>query len=64
MPMAGCHNSRGKFIVTAELKAERKEQERMALELLVLGILPDEKIAEISRLTLEEIKELNAQRTA
>ena len=42
----------------------KQEREHTALELLELGILPDEKIAEISHLTLEEVKALNARRTA
>ena len=42
----------------------KQDRERIALELLELGLLSDEKIAEISLLTLEEVKALNAQRTA
>ena len=43
----------------ATLETERRERKRVAL-----GILTYEKIAEISQLTLEEIRELNAQRSA
>ena len=48
----------------AELKTAKKEREETAMTLLGFGLLSYEKIAEASRLTVEEVKELDAQRTA
>ena len=48
---------------TAQETAKR-EREHFARELLVRSTFSEEEIAEISRLSLEEVKALNAQRTA
>ena len=50
--------------IQQEREAAQKEREHTALDLLRRDVFTEEEIAEISRLTLEEVKALNAQRTA
>ena len=48
----------------AAQEAAKRERERVALNLLERGLFSDDEIAEISLLTLEEVKALNTQRSA
>ena len=53
-----------KAAAKAAQETARKEREETAMTLLGFGLLSYERIAEASRLTVEEVKALDAQRTA